>query len=44
MMSGLLRSGVGIDQEEPLAVLDGLGAFRQDFGDAPIHFRLDLVH
>ena len=39
-----LRRCFGIDQKESLAIFHGLGAFRQNLGDAPVHLRLNLVH
>src|SRR5919106_4976208 len=38
------RSGLGVDEEQGLAVLHRLSALDQDSGDAPGHLGLDLVH
>src|SRR5215208_2659038 len=39
-----LGGGFGVNQEQRLAILDGLRALRQNFYDAPVDFRLNLVH
>src|SRR5205085_6798845 len=39
-----LASALGVDQEQRLAVLDGLPVVDENLGDAPAHLGLDLVH
>jgi hypothetical protein len=43
-MSGGVRSMLGLEFKEGLAVLDGLAIFDKDAGDGAAHLGLDLVH